>query len=1126
MRKSFSLVVVLLALVAITKQGCCTDGCFSIVNGAQAQGEALVKTALNTDSKSFNPAGICGATFASKGSCCDPKSVGAYADKLLGRLKQIFKGVESAISQAPAIFRALPALVEILKSKDPTGTTTDELFMKSVGGIDGYLKLNAIVQALNTRSAAVQTQLASAASNNAKCYNALFQARINSLCMVCAGDADTIFNTLTQRFRVKTSFCQTLVTECSSVMDLFVKVSHALEASRVIRNALSSTNVQRIAAEFSDDRVSLYEDCAKNPTACNQDFVKLARFCKDVSVIRDPKVVTLTENKVSDASAISTDATTNFKASVTKEGDKLTAAIQEKSTLAQAFNPTAPTSVQGLLTTADTSATASKTEADKLRTAQTNLQTATTTDLVQKATARKTSINALITARKASYTLMSEVLNKYVTALQADLPTSPDFNTASQALTAASKLLTDVQKAATMTTDFEKVKDAYYVLETASLATSPPKLPEPNQIVPFETQMTTWNKFDADIQTRFPAVKTAAQSYADLKKAEIDASILKATAAKVMTSAKVDIATFQNSLDTTKTELATTQRDLSTASQLKQTLTNIDTKLENPPAVRTVSDVITATTNTGTSATTSKSKLATLSSAIGTTAAGTSPTTGNPIKDLANTETTRITAELTALAQPLIDCDKPFSDAFATELGAGITQTQAQINTLNTDIMYISGNTTAAENAIKTSQAKLQPVLTNTMTAKAAWEAVMIQVNNVKLNIIKIEGDLATATKDIRADISTTQASLDYTNEVKTAKCSSTASGTAAYSQTYCAELATKATTLQSTLATLQQNLASTSQQFNSQLATQRADLTKQLPNLEAAQSRLDLATAAAKAENTIIEQSKATIRTLTDSLRTKQAALAAAQAKVDNDQKLLDTYSTKAASAAVAAFNTRCEITRAQKAVLDLLKGLYTQIVNTPEIFKSGSNEIDRQATYGKFVPNITGLTSNCTAQETKVAESKVALEASRVTLQTTVVDMKNAVKTDLTTQVTKEQTLTASQTTLQTEVTRLQGSITTTTTASTQPPRRMLQTVSDEGDIDLDDGGADPNTDYKAGVTVDGGLDSQTTYADTAALPANSPTTTTTNTPSGDQASGNSAGLLPLGCMLTIATFYLNSL
>lgn len=1116
MRKSLLSVIVFQLLVALSFQGCCTDNCFAIVNGGQAQGSSLTKTALQTDAKLFNPAGICGSTFVAKGSCCDLKSVGAYADKLLARMKSVFKGVEGAIIQAPTIIKSLNALFELLKSKDPTGSNNDELFLKSIGGIDGYLKTKAILQALITRSASIQTQLTTAQASNSKCYTTLFQARLNSICMVCSGDADKTFNPTTQKFMVKSDFCKTLVSDCSGVLDLFVKVSHALEVTRVIRNALSSTGVQPVGTDFSEDRVSIYEECAQNPTSCQTDYNKLSKFCREVSLIKDPKVVSITENKVADATSIKEDAATNFQGSVTKEAVKLQAAIQEKSTLAQTFTPTAAGSVQSKLTSAETTRTTSVTKTSELQTAQTALNSATASDLVAKAEARRSSIDALITARKATYTSISEVLSTYVTALQADLPTSANFDAASTSFKDATKLLADIKSALTATQDFEKVKATYFAAEQAALAVSPPALPQPATAVPFETQLSAWNKLDADIQTRFPPIKTAATAYADQKKTEIQASIDRATINKQLSTAQVNIAGLQTSLDTVKAGLDSATKDLTAATELKATLGTIQTKLANPPALGALTETTTAVTNSGTSVGASKTQLATLVTRIAPPAGTTAPSgTTNPVVDLANNEITRITNEITGTSAIVTRCETPFKDTFADELETGISATKTRIATLNSAISELSAQISTSEGLIRTAQANIQPLLTTTMTAKANWETAMIQVNNVKLNIIKIQNDQDTAVKDIRIEIMNTKSNMDYTNELRTAKCASaTTAGT--YPQAYCTELATKASTLQATLTTLNQKLTDTTAPFLTQLASQNAELQRLAPTLSTANTQLDTASANVKAQNTVIDTNKATINTAKATLAAKTADLGAANAKLANDQKVLDAYKAKAVPQATAAVASKCEIAQANLAALHTLKTLYEEIKATTPVYGT-QNQIDYQATYGKFSTRITAAQTTCNTIETKIATTKTTIETSRTAVISGVAEITTTVQADLTTNTDKVNTLTTSQTTLTAEQTRLQTSITSTATSATQPPpKRLLQTVSDDGDTEINDAqGADVNNDFKAGVTVDGNLDAQTKFADTVL-----PTTTSTE---GETTAAKLSNLSRVGCATLVVAFYL---
>lgn len=1118
MRKSLLSVFILQLLVALSFQGCCTDNCFAIVNGGQAEGSSLIKTTLQTDTKLFNPSGICGSTFTTKGSCCDLKSVGSYADKLLARMKNVFKGVEGAITQAPTIIRSLNALFELLKSKDPTSANSDELFLKSIGGIDGYLKAKAILQALINRSAAIQTQLTTVQASNSKCYTTLFQARLNSICMVCSGDADKTFNSATQKFMVKSDFCKTLVSDCSGVLDLFVKVSHALEVTRVIRNALTSTTVQAIGTDFSEDRVAIYEECAQNPTTCQNDYNKLSKFCREVSLIKDPKVVSITENKVADATAIKEDAATNFQGSVTKEAVKLEAAIQQRSTLAQMFTPTAAGSVQSRLTSADTSRTTATTKTNELQTAQTALNTAAASELLAKAAARRDAINALVLARKTAYTAIADVLNTYVTALQADLPTSTNFDAASTSFKDATKLLADVRSAITVTQDFEKVRDAYFIAEQSALSSTPPSLPQPATSVPFDTQLTAWNKLDADIQTRFPPIKVAATTYADQKKIEIQTAIDKATINKQLSSAQVNIATFQTSLETVKTDLDTTKRDLTAATELKTTLGTIATKLNNPPAVGALTETATTVANSGSSVVTTKTQLTTLASRISTPPAATSPAgTTNPVSELATSESTRIANEITATSAIVTRCATPFKDLFVEELEAGIAATKTSISTLNTAITEASAQITTSEGFIKTAQANIQPLLTSTMTAKANWETATIQVNNVKLNIIKIQTDQETAVKDIRTEIMNTKSSMDFTNELRTAKCGSTASGTT-YPQAYCAELATKATTLESTLGTLTQKLASTSAPFLTQLSTQNAELQRLAPTLAAANTQLDTASANVRTQNAAIETNKATIMAAQATLAQKRAELGAANAKLANDQKVLDAYKAKAAAQAATAVASKCEIAQANLALLQTLKALYDEIKATTPVYNQ--NQIDYQATYGRFSTRISDAQTTGTTLENKITTTKTAVEASTTAVNSGITEIKTTVQADLVTNTGKVTTLTTTQTTLTTEQTRLQTSITNAATSATQPPpKRLLQTVADEGDTEINDAqGADVNNDFKAGVTVDGNLDTQTKFADTVL-----PTATTTPTTEGDKTAGKYAHLSSVACAAVLTAFYL---
>lgn len=259
--------LVVLNVVLKSEQACCSDTCFQIANKALSIGETLTSTALDTKGP-FTSADLCGSVFQTKGSCCDARRLKSFASKMLLRIKLNFAAIETAISSAPVVLRSLPKLMALFKAKNPSGQGRDELFLTAIGGEVEYNRIKSIADYIQGQLDGIIKKIADKQYNTAQCYKTLFENKLNSLCLICSGDASSFFDSATQKFKIKKSYCIDLVNACAGPMDIFAKTSHLFEVIRVLRNAFSTNTVSKLGTSFSQSRMTTYQTCAQDSESC------------------------------------------------------------------------------------------------------------------------------------------------------------------------------------------------------------------------------------------------------------------------------------------------------------------------------------------------------------------------------------------------------------------------------------------------------------------------------------------------------------------------------------------------------------------------------------------------------------------------------------------------------------------------------------------------------------------------------------------------------------------------------------------------------------------------------------------------------------------------------------------
>lgn len=784
--RSFALALLILATLCVGSfQQCASqaqlDLAKRLVPGADLKKIEATKLALAKDQ-------LCAASFeANGGTCCDYESLKAFANQLIATLKQQFAGIDSVIASFPSILESLPKLLEHLTLKDPT-TNSDPQFIEAIGGQTAYYKYLAILQHLTTQSKAISEDITGKKFDTGSCLKSIFNQKLSVLCLVCSPVASKFFNDSTQKFIFKKAGIQAVLTSCIATFDVFNKVTHALQAFRLINKALSSKDAAATAppADFSLEKMLKYEECRKNPEQFSSDNAKLLSMGSELGgATKPPVVATRAAENIASVPDIKASAATGFKDAMEREKVKLQAIQTEKVALAAQFSPTTAGSPPQVLAAQITELDALETLRAKYATAVTTLSTSTSTP-TQITAANQDLLGFALSSKRAiaAYAKLQGVVERFVSAAKDELTRTTDSAKAAGFVTNQQDglgLLEKYKQATSISTELDSVTAS---VQAAGSSVSLELNEKYRRLLQKKSEIDTVCKgatanLRTAIETLFTAVQNRIKAEADAAQRNIDLSANRALAVEK-----------QKELEAKRPEFEAAQKQLEVAKAKLAALNGVKTRLSgNLP----VTAELTNASGEWTARNSGLSKLVTDGEAVKTAATTATSSTGLPqsigaFRTFLADETAKINARITAINTRLSG-----TDSTATALSSAVTTTAASIETLKAEITAQEAIIAAKQASIATLKASLPPLQTDLFTKFGALQESFGKINLQLAQIADYKGKVKALEADYAARTASLTAEKDSVTKIQTEKCSSSATNVDA---TYCSGLVTKISTL------------------------------------------------------------------------------------------------------------------------------------------------------------------------------------------------------------------------------------------------------------------------------------------------------------------------------------------
>lgn len=1082
LRSALLVVIVLAAVLSPSLQDCCSDACFQTTSPL-GKGEVLKRISLDKTT-AFKDDQLCGPAFKAKGSCCDSTQLNTFVTKMIERLKANFLAIESATSNAPSILKGFGKLSEMFKSKNPSGTTPDAPFIASLGGDEQYYKILSMVQHIETQLDDLRTMIANKQFDPKKCYDTLFKSKVASICMICSGDASSFFDDVTGKFKIKRNFCQDIVAACAPSLDLFNKINHLMEVTRVIRSGLMSETVKQVRPEFSQDRLSVIEDCARDPDACKANEPKLIGFCREVGVTKDIKVVKSSENQLTDTNELRTDAEAGFTTALTNEVNKLKTAIQNKAAEVKKFDPADGASIPAKSGTVGGFVTGQLPTANNGFIAADQACKGALTDALRSTARadRRVKLDQLITTRIGFFQSVSDVLSGFIDALKGDM-SSDQFDTLKPTYSDAVNLKKEAEEAIVKMNTFKTDKQTYDATEIA--AGGGP--------IPFATLDEFWKKFgmtneaERSLVAKFGTIKPKIDGFVGQKKLKLDDEVTKMTAAQRDSALRNAQAPFQKSIDTKSDEKSVLVGNRDNALLNANTKSAFATKL----GANDVPNQLQSVQNDHSTASSELGKISTgvqgILDKIPTDPAG-ARTDAQTAATNIQTLITLLTNQKTAAAQKQTGGD-PTKKALDDVLAALNTEKATRATALQTAKTALD----TAFAAVDTARADHQASMKAALAKKQELDAYMPTVNAARQKVMDLQRQKNEALGPLQMKQIDATKTLEYLALQKTTNCGIIT----ASNQQYCSDLDAKITTATAAQTDANTQITSTTTTFDGQLTVPNQDLTAAQTSLDALRAALGTLQTAIKTKDDIVRTKTAALVTADGNFKKASKDVEMTDKKITMETENRDSY-TKIVGTAWA------DKVGAQVTLLDQslarLKALQTILNNL------GSSQ-ESAAPASGFVTDLRAKKGDVDASQSSADTEKASVGALHANVNSALTGAKDTAASAATASSAEKANLDAAIATKDTEITSL-----TQQKAAVTVNVRLLQAVDSDEDFTLDDtAGADVGTTYTPGVTINTDTSSSTAFGDSATSPGTS---------SGSQGMSYLVGVISMSMLGMIAT------
>lgn len=1037
--KVLTTLATLALLVIQSYQDCCASGC---LNGALTidVGETVELIPKDTSSD-FNETLLCGTVFKAKGNCCQYTKMQSFANKTLVRLKIAFNTMQSATTSMPGIISNLKFITGVFNEKSIYLATRDPYYESALGGPEKWQKVKSIWEHLLRTSDDLLLKINSNNYNATQCYETIANQKLNALCMACSGDASNYYDSTANKFKIKSTYCKTLVEGCGRTLDVFTKVVHMLHTVNAVMQSLSyKAPTYTIPDSVSLTRLMAFDNCGNDTVGCKTDSANLVSFCKEIGFLTDFSMAKIVNTTTIGAAAIKTDSEKQFQSTYEDEVTKFsTETISTQSILNKL--KTDSSSIQTKMSTMATSVTTDTTSMTDFNTAIT-AYLAARSDLTKKI-AMETKATTLMTGRTNIYNLIFDICTLMIAYVSEDLLTydKTTYITKNSLLIKMKRLKVYTEEAISQKNIFNT-----YLTTFQGLAVTV-TLEQDNQL--FLKQLNQTGMHDRVI-AEYNDIKVTITSYTDTKHATLTTLMTNTlTPFKNIASLRKNRITPLKNLNIASDAVLAAQKALDLGKIKKNVYTELNTQLATNTANTNLANIQTKYNSL-------KTHLSTLSTNMDSAVAATSSMAVSTF------------FSQTFMQPSLIDTPIMDINTWITTLTASQTGGDTVINSLNTPI-------TAAETAITASNQIISRAESLRNNAKHFLWSSVAQQQSAMQNSLKSLSELTTIQRDL--DLIKSQMITLDTNYGNTEAVILSPQIRCLISKVYAdlksltsesSSCATVISTAESQWTSAQGSYTMSSMSLQNQLASKEIEYnTKKTVFLAKNTTTTTLSTdlwlyqSYIDGNTSIITTEKALVE-----LKTKEAVLY---------KEALLNYTNAIQSATTTQLGQQLVFMQECLAVCTNLKSLLSSIAasstSPPSNFKSTlTNQMNMVKNLLNRVNTLKSQVDTSVSQVSTDLSQLITNTATRLTGSTTNV-------TDLTTALT---TATATNTTAQ-------------ATYDSTTARRLLQTYDDLTDFLIDDGAGGDTDLYKNGIVVNSEFTSTDGYVNNPAAAQNTSASTT---------------------------------
>lgn len=1037
--KNLTALLSLLFLALQTTQDCCASGC---LDGSKSVniGET-VETIPKDTASTFPDTQLCGTVFKAKGSCCQYAKMQSYANKTLTRLKIAFNTMNAAAGQISSVVSNFKLINNTFHEKSIYSVNRDPYFEDALGGPENWQKIKGIWDHLGRTADDLLSKVSASKYNATKCYETMANQKLNALCMACSGDASNFYDSNAKRFKVKSTYCKSLVDGCATTLDVFSKVVHMLHSIYAFTQSLASkAPAYNISDSISLHRLLVFDRCGNDTVGCKADSSKLTNFCKEIGFLTDFSIGKIVNSTTINAVTVKTEASAQFVSVYEEEGTKMNS---EQTTLQAIIDSLKGTSnsIQTKMSTLTTSITNAATSWTAYIASNTTYVGNTASSIFKANLA--SSATDLMTKRDLVYTPIQEICTLMITYISEDLLTrnKTSYLSKNPFLIQIKRLKSYTDEAASQRTAFNTY------LATFSALTAPVTTDQNNQL-----NLKMWNQTAMHdiVVTQLNAVRTSITTFTDEVHTEFTAfKTVIVTPVKNAASQRKNRVTPYNNLLAAKSAYTVSVENYNLAVVRKEVFTTLNAKLSTSNATTQLS----YQQNTYNSL---KSRLETLVNNLNSAVAASTSMTGSTFFSQSYMQPSTVDGAINDLAawRSSLNATQNTGDGVISNLTAEFNTAQAAANTAAQKASMAQSLKNNAEYLLWATVQPQQAALKESLKTKAELTTIMNDINLIKSQMVTLDTNYGNSEAVILSPKIKCVESKKYADGKGLTSESSVCSTLSSSADTQWASAQSEYTQSSSSLQNQWTAKESEYNTKNTDFLSKNTTTTTHSTNLWLYQSYIEGNSTTAATERATVD------------FQTKRAALF---------KEALTNYTAAIQQATSSQLSMQLVFVEECHAVCNGLKSVLTSIAgatsSAPSNFKSTlQHELSQVNNLLTRVNTLKTQTDTIASQVSSSLSSLTTVTATRMAEATT-----NA--TNLGTTMTNDNN------------TMIAAESTYTSTGA----RRLLQTYDDTTDFLIDDSAGCDTDSFKNGITLNTDLSSTVGYQNSPDAPV---TTTSTST------------------------------